>query len=150
MVIQSLTFSDLCWCFLLQHFFANLQDKMDQKHFEQFHTTVKTLAAECFFSISDGFLSYEVVRENSYVKAFRLWTFSPVGSLKRPRENSDLKSFQRDVLWGRQLCSSGNITSTPKVQKLKLSPSASSQHFRKMGTSFLQWGSRPLYLSGIG
>ena len=41
MVIQSLTVSDLCWCFLLQHFFANLQDKMDQKHFEQFHTTVK-------------------------------------------------------------------------------------------------------------
>lgn len=41
MVIQSLTFPDLCWCFLLQHFFANLEDKMDQKHFEQFHTTVK-------------------------------------------------------------------------------------------------------------
>lgn len=34
MVIQSLTFPDLCWCFLLQHFFANLEDKMDQKHFE--------------------------------------------------------------------------------------------------------------------
>lgn len=39
MVIQSLSFSDLCWCFLLQHFFAKLQDKMDQKHFVEFHTT---------------------------------------------------------------------------------------------------------------
>lgn len=45
MVIQSLTFSDLCWCFLLQHFFANLQDKMDQKHFEEFHTTDKILSS---------------------------------------------------------------------------------------------------------
>lgn len=39
MVIQSLSFSDLCWCFLLQHFFAKLQDKMDQKHFVELHTT---------------------------------------------------------------------------------------------------------------
>lgn len=42
MVIQSLRFSDLCWCFLLQHFFAKLQDKMDQKHFVEFHTTTQT------------------------------------------------------------------------------------------------------------
>lgn len=39
MVIQSLSFSDLWCCFLLQHFFAKLQDKMDQKHFVESHTT---------------------------------------------------------------------------------------------------------------
>lgn len=39
MVIQSLGFSDLWCCFLLQHFFAKLQDKVDQKHFVESNIT---------------------------------------------------------------------------------------------------------------
>lgn len=41
MVIQSLRFSDLCWCFLLQHFFAKLQDKVDQKRFVRLCTAAQ-------------------------------------------------------------------------------------------------------------
>lgn len=79
-----------------------------------------------FFFWGSG--NHEVAEANGYGKALVLWTFSPMGSLKRPWESSDLKSFQTDVLQGRPHCS-------PPSNTTNMCQSLHSVHWHHYGTT---------------